>query len=218
MRLVRSLFCALLLGLLGSGSAFAQLYSSTSVGPGSCLSPAGTNAATDITTPAGTAYQITSATVSIRDAAAGSQLTVSVYSDAGGAPGASVAPLGTVLLTGAGATTLTVTPGGPVPLTPGTRYWIVVSTNSAGACNVSWDFGTGPAGTFTHAADATYPVGGPWTPNPGANFATTLAGGPVGAGAGGATTAVPTLSQWALLLLGGLLALVAFRQTRRRGH
>lgn len=220
MRSVRSLFCGLLLALLGTGVAQAQttLYTSAPMsGAGSCLSPTGTEAATDITTPAGTAYQITSASVGVNDfAATASQLTVSVYSDASGAPGASVATLGTAALSGAGSVTLNVTPAAPVALTASTRYWIVVSTNSTGACDVGWHFGSSPSGLFTHSADANL-AGGTWSSNPGANFEVSLLGVPVTPGTGTAV-AVPTLSEWTLLLLAALLGLMAIRQTRRRSR
>ena len=221
MRSVRSLFCGLLLALLGTGAVQAQttLYQSSPSTGSSCLSPTGQNAATEVTTPASPTYQISSVTLNVTSFSA-SNLVVSLYSDASGLPGSPVAALGTATLGTGGAAPVTLTPTTPVALSASTRYWIVASTNGTGNCDIAWNFGTAPTSSpLTHTDDATTPPAGPWALNNGANFAITVTGSTVTApSAPGAIAPVPTLSQWALILLSGVLGLVAVGFSRRREH
>lgn len=157
MRSVRSLFCGLLLALLGTGAVQAQttLYQSSPSTGSSCLSPTGQNAATEVTTPASPTYQISSVTLNVTSFSA-SNLVVSLYSDASGLPGSPVAALGTATLGTGGAAPVTLTPTTPVALSASTRYWIVASTNGTGNCDIAWNFGTAPTSSpLTHTDDAT---------------------------------------------------------------
>lgn len=162
MRSVRSLFCGLLLALLGTGAVQAQttLYQSSPSTGSSCLSPNGQNAATEVTTPASPTYQISSVTLNVTSFSA-SNLVVSLYSDASGLPGSTVAALGTATLGTGGAAPVTLTPSTPIALSASTRYWIVASTDGNGTCDIAWNFGTSPTSSpLTHTDDATTPPSG----------------------------------------------------------
>ena len=113
----------------------------------------------------------------------------------------------------------------------------VLLANGAQACNVWWQVGSSAtlgttttfAGTVVALASATLGTGativgraiartGAVTMDANTVSASACAGGPVVPGGPTGTQAIPTLSEWAMLLLTGLVALAAIGVMRRQGR
>ncbi|MEZ5642455.1 MAG: IPTL-CTERM sorting domain-containing protein [Burkholderiaceae bacterium] len=221
MRALALRFWGVVLALLLGSSAFAQttLYTTLPANPsgGPCFGN-GNLAAVEIATPAGSTYQIGSAQVAMHHAGDGTaSFTVTVYSDNAGTPGTAVATIGTAAGHGVGTQDVySLTPATPISLSPSTNYWIVASSTSTDSCAFGWTYpASAPSGVFSYVAEAQY-FSGSWQNRTGQHFALELLG--PGAAAAAVAVAVPTLSEWALLLLAALLGMMAIRQTWRRSR
>jgi len=208
---------ALALGLLSLGTAQAQtvLYSTLPANPngGPCFG-AGNLAMVEVSTPAGTPYQISDATVRMHHASdAAASFTVGVYTDNAGVPGTLVGTLGTATGNGLGTMDLyALTPASPIALAASTNYWVVASSTSANGCAFGWtESGSAPSGVFSYVNERQF-FGGSWNERAGDHFALDLQG--VAAAPVATVAPVPTLSQWATGLLLVLMLLITMRRLR----
>ena len=206
-----------LLVLSSMGVVHAQiLYSTLPADPdgGPCFG-GGNLAAVEMATPTGAPYQINGATVRMHHADdAAASFTVAVYTNNAGVPGTLVGTVGTAAGNGLGTMDLyNLTPASPIALSASSNYWVVASSTSADTCAFGWTFNAStPSGIFTYVAETQF-FGGSWDDRTGEHFALELNGQVVAPA--GSIAPVPTLSEWALVLMLSLVAFMAARRLRR---
>jgi hypothetical protein len=198
-----------------SANVLAGVVYTTFPGPaggGWCLG-AGTWTATGVHTPAGSGYTLDSINARIQDASGnGDPFAFDLYNDNGGAPGSLIASIGNGFGHGSGTSDIfTVTPNSPISLSANTTYWIVLSTSSGAGCTLAWaDTGSNPAGSiFTYVGEGQYSGG--W--NRHNNSFQQLE---INATGLATPTSIPTLNQWGMILLAGILGVGAIFSLRRQ--
>lgn len=202
---------ALLSSAFLPATALAAVTFTTLPGPetgGPCFGN-GNLASVGVEIPAGDDYTLNEVTVRLHDTSnGGTPFTLAVYDDAAGLPGSAVATIGSG--TGTGTFDLyTLTPTAPITLQAGETYWITASSSSTDGCAFGWSFdGTDPAGsTFSYTGEQQF-LSGSWNDRTGSYQQLEIDADPA---APAATTSIPTLSQWGLLLLGvGVMAMAGF--------
>jgi len=117
----------------------------------SCISGAAARAS-GFTTDGGGPYGLVSVTATLLDVTG--TVTMALYSDGGGQPGAALSPIATVPLGGTAVDVdYTFQPGSPIPLANATTYWLVTQT-TVSTCNIALAAGgQEPTGLFTRAGD-----------------------------------------------------------------
>ena len=170
-------------------------------------------AAVEVLTPAGAPYQINSATVRMHHADdTAASFSLGVYTDNAGAPGTLVAAIGTAAGNGLGTfDQYSLTPAAPIALAPATNYWVVASSASADDCAFGWTSGaSAPSGLFSYVTEAQF-LPPAWVGRPDARQALQLDGATA---TPAAVAAVPTLSEWAMLLMLSSVLVVGMRRLR----
>jgi hypothetical protein len=169
------------------------------------------------TTDSGT-YNLTSVTINISGVTnAGGNFTLRIFSDSGGLPGSVVSG---GVLSGPGNPVVgqnVYTAAGTLTLAPNTQYWVVAQVSSgAGSYDWSTTASFNQTGSWTILDNEAYSedAGATWDSDVDV-LQMSVSATPAGAPA--AAAPVPTLDQWALVMLSILIVTVAFVRRNAKG-
>lgn len=217
---LKNKFAAALLLLSTTGLAFGQTALLTTVSDftdgGPCIGNSGlgpANPAVVVATPAGGSIQVGSFKARIHSVEADTPISFQLHISNSGIPGDFVGTLGSITTLGSDTYELyTMTLASPIPLAPETEYMIVASSEIQNSCAAGWSYAdTAPTGVISYIGTR-HLYEGSWIDredNVQLELQGVAAPRPV-------VTAVPTLGEWSLVLLGLAAAGAGARQLRRR--